>query len=337
MPRFETRRISSPKAVQNLAEEWIELWQRCDSATAFQRPEWLIPWIEIYTPNQVCFVECREASRLVGLAPMFTYSRDNERVLAPVGAGITDYLDWLIDPVAAEDCLSAITQELQACDWDVMELLDLTGRSPLLKGPIASDCETCDTCPVLRISEEAPFNSVVPSKQRRNLRTAQNRISRNGSWHIEIASSEALPEYLSTLIRLHTVRWNELREPGVLADPKVQQFHHRAAPRLMDCGMLRFYGLRFEGRLIAVLHTLVDKHVVYCYMQGFDPAYVEFSPGMLILEAVIRDAIRDGRSAVDFLRGREKYKYGWGAQDQPTFRIRIRKPAQIDFASPQAA
>jgi CelD/BcsL family acetyltransferase involved in cellulose biosynthesis len=266
---------------------------------------------------------------------MFTYQRGDDRVLAPVGAGITDYLDWLIDPCTAEDCVSAIMQELQTCRWDLMELPDLPSQSPLLK-PLAADCEPCDTCPILRIAQES-FSDVVRSKQRRNLRTAQNRISRNGSWHTETANTETLPEYLSTLIRLHTSRWNELREPGVLADPKVQQFHQRAAPRLLGSGLLRFYGLRFEGRLIAVLHTLVDKNAVYCYMQGFDPAYVEFSPGMLILEAVIRDAVREGRTAVDFLRGREKYKYGWGAQDQPTFRIRIRKSAPVDIAAPQAA
>jgi CelD/BcsL family acetyltransferase involved in cellulose biosynthesis len=62
-------------------------------------------------------------------------------------------------------------------------------------------------------------------------------------------------------------------------------------------------------------------------MQGFDPAYVDFSPGMLVLEAVIRDALAEGRSRVDFLRGREKYKYAWGAQDQPTFRVIVQKPA----------
>lgn len=331
MSQFETRRIADPQRVMDLSTEWIDLWQRCRSATTFQRPEWLIPWIETYTPHRVCFVECRDNGRLVGLAPMFIYARGQERVLAPVGAGITDYLDWLIDP-AAQSCLPQLFEELHKENWDIMELLDLPGNSPLLSGGTPGDRQPCDVCPTLHIPPGTAFNAIVPRRQRRNLRTAQNRSSRNASWKIEVANSDTLPEFLNTLIRLHTRRWRELREPGVLADPKVQEFHRRSVSRLLRSGLLRFYGLRFEGRLIGVLHTLIGPGAVYCYMQGFDPAYVEFSPGMLVLEAVIHDAIRDCRPRVDFLRGREKYKYGWGAQDAPTFQIRVRKSAQTDIA-----
>ena len=44
-----------------------------------------------------------------------------------------------------------------------------------------------------------------------------------------------------------------------------------------------------------------------------------------ILGAVIEDAVKLGKRSIDFLRGREAYKYAWGAQDTPTFRLRARK------------
>lgn len=330
MGTLHTCSIMSLHELRGITAEWTDLYRRCHSVTAFQRPEWLIPWIKVFTPSELCVVEARREGQLVGLAPMFIYPRSGERVLAPIGAGITDYLDWLIDPGTGADCIPAMFRQLKEYDWDVMELLDLPSTSPLLERGTFGDEDPCDTCPVVRIPAGSAFNRVVPRAQRRNLRTAQNRISREGIWHVESATSDTLPEFLSTLIRLHRARWSQMREPGVLADPKVQDFHHRASPLLLDSGVLRFYGLRFEGRLIAVLQTLVEDHTAYCYMQGFDPAYLEFSPGMLVLEAVIRDAIREGRTGVDFLRGREEYKYSWGAQDQPTFRITVRKPALVD-------
>jgi CelD/BcsL family acetyltransferase involved in cellulose biosynthesis len=332
------RRITDLGELQSLVPEWNDLSMRC-SASPFQRPEWLLPWLESFRPKEVCVVSARMGDQLVGLAPMFIYSRSAERVLAPVGAGITDYLDWLIDPAAKSELTNAAFGELEQADWDVLELMDLPPNSRLLGTPIADrGVQPCDACPVLRIPAGAEFNQVVPSRQRRNLSNARNRIGREGYWQVETAQQDTLDEFLQTLFRLHHSRWQQLGEPGVLADPRVRDFHTRSAPRLLQAGVLRFYGLRFEGNLIAVLHTLVGCDRIYCYLQGFDMAYAPFSPGMLILEGVIRDAIRQQKTAVDFLRGREKYKYTWGAQDEPTFRIFARHPSRkTDTLIPQAA
>jgi CelD/BcsL family acetyltransferase involved in cellulose biosynthesis len=73
--------------------------------------------------------------------------------------------------------------------------------------------------------------------------------------------------------------------------------------------------------LIATLYALVESDVVYCYLQGFDPAYKALSPGAQILAAVIDDAVREAKASVDFLRGREPYKYVWGAADRDTYRL----------------
>ncbi len=323
------RRISQLDELQALAGDWIDLWPRC-SVTPFQRPEWLLSWLEAFRPAELCVIAGRAGTRLVGLAPMFIYTRDGQRVLVPVGAGITDYLDWLIDPAAIEEFIPAAFRELEMSPWDVLELLDLPCHSPLLR-KAETHSNPCNVCPGVPIPPGADFNQVVPSRQRRNLCNARNRIYRAGYWKVEVANRDTLPEFLSTLFRLHRTRWAEQGESGVLADPRVRDFHMRSAPRLLQSGILRFYGIRLEGQLIAVLHTLVDRVRVYCYLQGFDTCCAEFSPGMLLLEAVVRDAIQEGKSRVDFLRGKEPYKYSWGAQDEPTFRIH-EHPAQLSEA-----
>jgi CelD/BcsL family acetyltransferase involved in cellulose biosynthesis len=67
--------------------------------------------------------------------------------------------------------------------------------------------------------------------------------------------------------------------------------------------------------------------VTYCYLQGFDPEFRDFSPGAQLVGAVIEDAIREQKRAVDFLRGAESYKYAWGARDQITFRLQASRRA----------
>ena len=115
----------------------------------------------------------------------------------------------------------------------------------------------------------------------------------------------------------------------MLADPAVRQFQWRATASLLRRNVLRLYGLRLNGQLIAALYALAERDILYCYLQGFDPAYGAFSPGAQILAAAIDDAIREKKTAVDFLRGPEAYKYAWGTRDQATYRICLRRPVEV--------
>ena len=341
---LELTTINTLAMLTQLAPEWNQLLSRCPRATPFQRPEWLLPWIEAFHTRQLRVVEVRNGGELVGLAPMFAYKSGDERVLAPIGAGISDYLDWPILPdyePAAIPQILACFENMRDPAWERMDLLDLPPGSPLRNLAFASwrsEHAVHDVCPVLQLPPTlAELSKVIPKRQRRNLRTARNRILRAGNVEIEVATRATLHEFLEALLQLHTTRWNEAGTSGVLAEETVKTFHRRAAPLLLDAGVLRLYGLRLDRNLIATLHTFWEREAVYLYLQGFHPAYGEFSPGMQIVAAVIQDAVREGKKMIDFLRGRENYKYVWGANDQPTFRVVLqRQTAATDLSLQQA-
>jgi len=52
---------------------------------------------------------------------------------------------------------------------------------------------------------------------------------------------------------------------------------------------------------------------------------------------VIEDAIRAGKLAVDFLRGREAYKYSWGARDRSTTHLQLSRRELVQHSSPRVA
>jgi CelD/BcsL family acetyltransferase involved in cellulose biosynthesis len=54
----------------------------------------------------------------------------------------------------------------------------------------------------------------------------------------------------------------------------------------------------------------------YAYLGGFDPAFEIASPGALTIEAACTEAAASGATELHFLRGREAYKYAWGARDR---------------------
>jgi CelD/BcsL family acetyltransferase involved in cellulose biosynthesis len=321
-------------STERLLPEWDELWQRCPQATTFQRPEWLLSWWQVFQPSTPLLVEFRQNNVLVGVAPLLIYKRGSERVLAFMGGGVSDYLDVLFDPAYAEGVVARFWDLLSTIKgWDTLELTDLPPTSCLLlKNPSHWEYARTlhDVCPVLPLpSNPAELNRVLPYRLRKNLRNACNRLRGLGEARIEIAAENNLHESLSSIFRLHTNRWAGAGEPGVLTERRVQEFHRNVSPKLLRKRVLRLYTLRLNGRTIAVLHAFFERNVAYYYLQGFDMEFAWFSPGTQIFGAVAEDAVRHGMRALNFLRGRERYKYLWGTQDSPTYRIRAPNPLRL--------
>lgn len=127
---------------------------------------------------------------------------------------------------------------------------------------------------------------------------------------------DCLDAAMGDLFRLHERRWANCGESGVCGDPRVQGFHRAAAARLLSAGMLRLYRLRIAGAVAAVYYGVTAKGTAYAYLGGFDPSQPRLSPGLQIIGHAIEQAIAEGASRFDFLRGTEGYKHAWGAVDR---------------------
>ena len=78
------------------------------------------------------------------------------------------------------------------------------------------------------------------------------------------------------------------------------------------------------GRIIAALYGFHHATRTYYYLGGFDPEFKQYSPGTILIAHAIAEAIREGATEFDFLRGREDYKYRWRAVDRIIYRKRIK-------------
>ena len=111
-------------------------------------------------------------------------------------------------------------------------------------------------------------------------------------------------------------RWAGDGEPGVLIDPVVLRFHRLAAPGLLAAGMMRLCVLEVGAVPAAAIMALLGPGRIYFYLSGYDRAQAFVSPGTLLLGAMLEQAESEGRDEAHFLRGREGYKYAWGAVDR---------------------
>jgi CelD/BcsL family acetyltransferase involved in cellulose biosynthesis len=321
---FTSRVLRNLAALREIAAEWADLWERCPAATTFQSPEWLLPWIESFSPQTMCAIEVRLQSRLVGFAPFLIYPNGEERVLAFMGGGASDYLDLLADPQWEPGIVECVFQSaIDDAGWTTLDLTDLPATSVLLRTPhLAPHTSEHDICSALTLPQTTDeLLHLFSKRQRSNLRNARSRLEKAGGGQVEIATAETLPEFLDDLFRLHTTRWSVAGQAGVLHEDRVREFHRASAPTLLRRGSLRLYRLRSQGRTLAIIQCFFDRDTVFCYLQGFDPEFVYFSPGTQLMFAVLEDAVRLGMRKFDFLRGLESYKLHWRAQTQATFRL----------------
>jgi CelD/BcsL family acetyltransferase involved in cellulose biosynthesis len=329
-----TRELREADELDALAQEWWALWRRLPETTPFQSPAWLIPWWRSFRPGELRTIAAEADGRLVGLAPLYLETGPLGRRLLPVGVSLSDYLDWLLDPDCSEAAGAAIMSHLAEADWawDVMELQELSpGAAALSLGlaPGLSESAAEDSpCPVLALPASGDrLRAALPSGQRRKLNLARNRAARAGGVCVRQADAGSAPSQLEALIALHRARWRSRGSSGVLDGAAVRRFHRAAVGPLVEAGLARFYALELEGRPIAAYYGFQHAGRALAYLTGFDPQYERLSPGTLLVGHALESAIAEGAREFHFLRGREAYKYRWGARDRWNRRRLIRRLA----------
>ena len=330
--------LHSTADLEVLAPEWQALFLADPHATPFQHPAWLLPWWRHLGEGTLVAVTLRDPTgTLTALLPAYIYPQPDthRRDLLLLGAGTSDYLGGLFaNPESADLAFSTL---LQQPDWDHLDLHQLREDSALLAAirrqhlPIVK----AEPCAVAHTDSTGR-----PTKLRLNINRYRHRVESRGHLRLSTATTptDALT-LLETLIALHTRRWQERGEAGVLASPAIQQQHREAVPLLLAAGLLRMVALYLEDITdpdrppIAILYGLVDPERstapprrLYAYLIGIDPTFADLSPGTLLLAALFEQCALEGISLFDMLRGGETYKRLWGAHPYPTFAARLPHP-----------
>lgn len=328
---LEVETVSTLAGLERLRGEWRALWAEDCRASAFQAPEWLIPWWRHLGGEGLRTLVVRREGRPLGVAPLFLFidPADGTRQLTLLGNGVSDRLDVLARPEAADLVATAVLDHLAARhDWDRCDFRDLDGRSPLLRAGappgLRAEVEADEPCPVLRLPGRADgLDGAIPPGFLKKLRYARRRAEREGEVRVEAATEETAESALESLFRLHRARWRERGTEGVLGgDGRVERFHREVVAGFARGGLLRLYTLQLGGRIAAVLYGFHAHGRTSYYLGGFDPELRQLGPGNLVLLHAVEAAVREGAAEFDFLRGREPYKYAWGAEDRPHFRQR---------------
>ena len=338
---------------------YADVWDRLAVGSPFRGWTWLSSWWHNYGPQNgddsrthlaaICVFD--DADTLIGVAPLYLdCSAVWGRVLRPLGDGevCSDYLSVLCHPTDEDSITEALADYLvanamsdnaEALHWDLLDLDGIDAEdhavSALVGRLAALHCDFHEQAGpnCWRLPLPTDWECYVTSLSR-NLRRDVRQLERNywDSGRVALHTVERLDELqpaMDILIDLHSRRRASLGEKSCFASKRFHAFFREVMPKLLRQGRLQFQWLELDGRAAAAECVLLDGGISYMYQGGIDPAAAEHQPGKLIQLRMMRQMIKGGVLAFDFLRGDEPYKARFGARPRPSVRLQLVPPRPL--------
>jgi CelD/BcsL family acetyltransferase involved in cellulose biosynthesis len=332
---WQTQVVRDETALTSLAREWDELYDRCSTATAFLSSAWLFSWWLSYgRPGRLVIVLVRRAGQLVAAAPLMRDRRFGIPVLAPLGVGVSDFTDVLIDDSCVSEAAGHLARELAKLDgWrviDLPEVPDSAATAHLVNAwPWRSWTVDGSVCLQLPARPMKELIATLPKKTAHTRRKKQRKIAA-----MRITTSDVGPEAAGqavlTLLDLHRQQWRRRGMTPEHARSRFAEHLAEAVPLMVDRGQAHLLEYRLDGEVAAV-HLVLDGHnLLGAYLYGLRPDLRgRIDVAQLFLGTNLDLAQRVGRPTLSLLRGDEPYKRRWRPEEKRNHRVLL--AAEGDF------
>jgi CelD/BcsL family acetyltransferase involved in cellulose biosynthesis len=278
------------------------------------------------------------ARQLIGVAPWYL---DENPVMGSAlrwlgdGEICTDHLSLVCKPEDASRVATAVAEALTTVhdDWDRIDLkavdADDAAVGQLLAAFEERECVVTQSAADACWAVELPatwdeYLAAISKSHRKQLRQLERRVldSDRVRWY-PVQNAAELDAAWTVLVDLHQRRRKSLGEPGCFASRSFFSFHREIVDRMFARGELRMSWLALDGRPAAAEYHFADSRATYAYQGGVDPDRLDEEPGRLSTILCMQQAIKEGHTKLDFLRGDEPYKAHWRATPQETFDYRV--------------
>lgn len=282
-----------------------------------------------------------EAARLRGIAPLFfTHNREGEPALLLLGSiEISDYLDFIVrqaDLAPFCESLLAFLQGIHSPPWQVLDLYNILESSPTLPA-LESAAKQLGWHYHEECLQHSPFIPLpgdwetylagINKKQRHEIRRKLRRLEESGvpyRWYI-VQDEKELDREINAFLALMAL---DAEKQAFLTEVMRSQMRS-AIWAAFRAGWLQLVFLEIEGEKAAGYLNFDYGNQIWVYNSGMDNRFNAYSPGWVLLSYLLQWANEHGRTAFDFMRGNEEYKYRFGAVDRFVLRIRLAHPPDL--------
>lgn len=307
---------------QGLVRAWDELAGRTD-AHPFLRPGWFIPWWRAFGEGRPHIVTVRRGDQLTAVAPMGRTAAS----LVSASNWHTPMFGFLAEDVRSAEELASATLRRSRCSATVRfvdeedRLTDeaLVGAA---KGRIRR--RLLESSPFIDTRGDwAAYETALRAGHRRELRRRWRRLAELGDVSFAVHRGEQdLDRLLDEGLRVEGSGWKDARGTAIRAQPATRRFYTEIAEWAADGGWLVLGFLRLDGQPVAFDFCLEHKGTHYLLKTGYDTAYRQLAPGMLLRQEMIRRAFRDGVDTYDFLGDDSDWKRDWTNRTRSRWELR---------------
>ena len=299
--------------VQPIAEEWDDLAERL-RAPLFLRPGWIAAWWRAFGRGRLEIVTLRRSGRLAALVPMQRrfgqlWSTSNWHtptfgMLAADQAAADELAGTLFARQPAQVCLSFVPGD--GCELASCRAAAAAARYRVLE-------RTLERSPFLVVDGTwDAYRERLSRNRRKQLGRRRRALEREGRLEFQIVDGrdhlDDLGPPLEEFFQLEALAWKGAAGTAITSRAETRRFYTEVGRWAAERGWFRLAFLRLDGRPLAVHYLLEEGGVLHTVKGGFDPAFARFSPGMLLLEAVLAHAFEAGLCRVALLGGDEAYK-----------------------------
>ncbi|MBF6599050.1 MAG: GNAT family N-acetyltransferase [Dehalococcoidia bacterium] len=309
--------------------EWTGLLATVPAPVPFVTPAWQRVWLDHFQGARTLqLLTARDGERLIGVAPLLV---EGDRAELVGHYSICDYMDVVVTPGFEQQFFASLLARLADAGVHTLTLRGIRQWSAALGAVAAAAPAAGFACArddeALSPSVELPgswdeYLARLSKKDRHELRRKLRRLDSGGTVDLRVVTEPAEAfELLDTLF--HLMRISSHHKEEFLARPGMEPFFREMVPAMAHERMLRFYLLTLDGQPVASVLNFDLAGVLYMYNSGYDPQYAHYGVGLMSKALLLRDAVENGRSCVDFLRGDEAYKYDLGGTDQQVYQLTL--------------
>ncbi len=320
------------------SQAWNELLKESVSDSPFLRHEYQRAWWEHrgggeWQNAQLVLVSARKDDKLIGIAPLFIAEYDGQRALMLNGSiEISDYLDVIVRQEHHASFIGGLLDFLAsqlAGNWRGLDWYNLPDSSPTLaalkmesaqRGWLHHEEIYRPTPRILLNGDFEEYLSRLEKKQRHEVRRKMRRAEESGRSVRWFVSDMQDPEAeINAFVKLMEDDQNKakfLSEPMRIQMSAIMRAAHTG-------GWLWLAFLEVDGQRAAAALNFDYKDKLWGYNAGVDRAYMDLSPGWILLSYILQWCCENKRTEFDFMRGDEEYKYRLGAVNRHVMRAKV--------------